>query len=49
MIVGLNDLQFAIVLGKELFDVFCSLIVHYVQFWLEPPSVLTLQSVACMS
>jgi hypothetical protein len=30
MIVGFNDLQSAIVLGKELLDVLGSLIVHYV-------------------
>jgi hypothetical protein len=35
MIVGFNDLQFTIVLGKVFLDVSCCLIVHDVQFWFE--------------
>ncbi len=33
--MGFYDLQFAVVLGKEFFDVLSCLIVHDIQFWLE--------------
>ncbi len=33
VIVWLHELQLAIVLRQELFDVFGRLVVHYVEFW----------------
>ncbi len=35
MVVGLNKLELAFVLGEILLDVFCCLIVHDVQSWFE--------------
>ena len=36
VIVRLNHLELAIFLGKELFYVFCCLIIHHIRFWPEP-------------
>ena len=47
MVVWFNELQFALVLSKNLFDMFCCLIVHHVQLWLTslPHQLLELCSI----
>ena len=35
VVVGLGDLQLAIILGEKFLDVFGSLVVHDIQFWFE--------------
>jgi hypothetical protein len=32
MVVGFNELQFALMVSKIFFDMFCCLVIHHVQF-----------------